>query len=226
MSQSKFRTPWSWLGAAVAAGLLFGGLAFAQQSAPPQGPRVPVQTPRITTPPVQVAPAARAPTVEEVQAARAAAYRTPAIMECQGPLRVEVSQVRADDPRQGTVIQAFFTAAASARDMGPGKCWRRGGWGDGMFMNSDNQGVIIYQALLGTCPLVSAMRFENGALSQITTNDRVVGMSLIELGRSRVPMAIDTTYLGRLDPGTGATGPTRYTGVNPVGASTRPGWCQ
>jgi hypothetical protein len=181
--------------------------------------------PRVVTAPV-AAPAARAPTVEEIEAARRAAYQTSAIMDCQGPLRVEVSQVRADDARQGTMVQAFFTAATSASDMGPGKCWRRGGWGNGALMGSDNQGVILYQAILGTCPLVSTMRFENGALAEITTNDRIVGMSLIELGRSRASMAVDTTYLGRVDSGRGASGPTRYTGVAAVGASTRPGWCQ
>jgi hypothetical protein len=187
----------------------------------------PTVAPPVTAVITPAAPSgAREPTVEEVATARRAAYATPAQMDCQGPLRVEVSQVRRDDARQGTMIQAFFTAATSAADVGPGKCWRRGGWGNGMFMAPDNQGVILYQAVLGTCPLISSMRFENGALAEITSTDRIIGMTLIELGRSRGGAALDTTYLGRSDTGSGATGPTRYTGVAPVGASTRPGWCE
>lgn len=205
MSQLKLKSHWSWLGGAVlAAGLVAAallqvdGLAFAQ-SAPPPAPRIPTQAPRITTPPVQTpAPTGRAPTLEEVQAARLQASNTSAMLNCTGPLRVQVQQRDPNDARSPTHFSVFFRPAASATNVRAGQCWRTGGWGNGALIDMSGEGVIYYETRLGNCALLRSMRIENGNVAEWGLVDSYAPRVMLEMGTRAGLHTIETKYGGSI----------------------------
>ncbi len=116
-----------------------------------------------------------------------------------------------------------FTGAKSARELGPGKCWRDRGWGFGPSLSQTEKGVLIYRVDMGKCPFLESLTFENGRITKYKSGERFMGAIWFDQAiRGGGPFAVETTYIGN---GMNQNAPTPYAVVVPPDVSPRAATC-
>lgn len=207
-----------------AAVLSFASAAYAQQGSPPSGTTLPqpgqikpptvnpnATKPVITKPATGIAPSSSVPTWDEAQSR---ARSSSAMMECQGPLTLEI---KANDPRdaaKGVHYLLSFKEAASATSVKPGECWRTGGFqfGDGNLNRGLKRGDILYEPVVIKCPAIKTMKIENGKVTG-TFNENVYSERMFAAASGAGRFAFETKWLNFNDATGQANGWGHYVAV-------------
>jgi hypothetical protein len=154
----------------------------------------------------------------------AQANQKPARFDCRGPFSLTFTRVLGAGKPMVYDFTLEFTGADSARELGPGKCWRDRGWGFGPSLSTGRKGVLIYRVDMGTCPFLESMTMENGRITKYKTAERFMGANWFDAATrsSGAAFTVDATYIGN---GMNLTPPVPYAVYVSPDTTTRAATC-
>jgi hypothetical protein len=154
----------------------------------------------------------------------AQANRNPAKFDCVGPFTLSFTRVAGAGAPMVYDFTIEFTGANSARELGPGKCWRNRGWDFGPALSTTRKGVLIYRVDMGKCPFLESMTLENGRVTKYNSRERFMGAIWFDAATrtSGAPFSVEATYIGN---GMNQTVPTPYAVTVAPDIATRAATC-
>jgi hypothetical protein len=153
----------------------------------------------------------------------AQANQMKARFDCKGPFALSFTRVQGAGSPMVYDFTIEFTGAKSARETGPGQCWRDRGWGFGPALSRTEKGVLIYRVDMGKCPFLESLTIEGGRVTKYKSGERFMGAIWFDQAiRGGGPFTVETTYIGN---GMNQNVPTPYAVVVPPDITPRAGTC-
>jgi hypothetical protein len=166
--------------------------------------------------------------VAEAERMMTAAKTNAVLMNCRGPLALEVTAKHPTDASKGVSLKLSFNEAASAGNIQPGQCWRQGGFALTMgatLNNRTGKGEVLHDPAIKGCPLFKTLRIENGAIKDFTLNENTTAYSIMDAATKAGPVSIETRWIDHRLSG-GGSGPGRYVAVVPDGTTAAAVGCR